>query len=236
MRAQLGEGLAGAEIIGEFRPLRLLARPHGRRQPTAGPILLAQGAHQFRIFRKTLHQNGPRAIERGLHGLDALLGIDEGGGLNLRVVLGLAKQRVRQRRKARLDGDERLAAALGLEGQIDILQPRLGVGLHDGALEGRIELALLADGVEDRLATVLHLAQVAQALFEVAQLGIVELAGHFLAVAGDERHRRALVQQLDGGGDLALVHTQFVGDTLIDRFHHGSESGDAACGPPGASI
>ena len=49
-----------------------------------------------------------------------------------------------------------------------------------------------------------------------------------------------VVQQLqDGeisGGDLALVHTQFVGDTLVDRFHHGSESGDAACGPPGASI
>ena len=236
MRAQLGEGLAGVEIIGEFRPLRLLARPHGRRQAPAGPILLAQGAHQFRVFRKTLHQNGPRAIERGLHGLDALFGIDEGGGLDLRIVLRLAEERVRQRRKARLDGDERLAAALGLEGQVDIFQPRLGVGLHDGALEGRIELALLADGVEDRLATVLHLAQIAQALFEVAQLGIVELAGCFLAVAGDERHRRALVQQLDGGGDLALVHTQFVGDTLIDRFHHGSESGGATEAPPGGSI
>ena len=70
--------------------------------------------------------------------------------------------------------------------------------------------------LEDRGAAVLQLAQVAQPLFELAQLGVVEAAGGLLAVAGDERHGGAAVEQLDGRADLALGHAQLVGDPLVD--------------------
>src|SRR3546814_3780457 len=50
------------------------------------------------------------------------------------------------------------------------------------------------------------------ACFEVAQLGVVEAAGDFLAVARDERHGRAFVEQRDGGFDLGGAGADLVGD------------------------
>ena len=69
---------------------------------------------------------------------------------------------------------------------------------------------------------VFQLAQVAQALFQHAQLRIVQAAGGFLAVARDERHGRALVEQGNGSGDLGGFGRDFGGDTLFDGRQHGS--------------
>ena len=66
------------------------------------------------------------------------------------------------------------------------------------ASQGLVELALGADRLQDRGAPLLQLAQVAQPLLERAQLRVVEQPGDLLAVAGDERHGRAAVEQLDG--------------------------------------
>ena len=66
-----------------------------------------------------------------------------------------------------------------------------------------VELALLVDGLQDRGAALLQLAQVLRALADVAQLHLVEAAGGFLAVAGDERQRVAFVEQRERAGDLA---------------------------------
>ena len=52
----------------------------------------------------------------------------------------------------------------------------------------------------------------------VAQLPVVEAAGHLLAVAGDERDGRALVEQPHRGSDLALAHCQFLSETGVHRF------------------
>jgi hypothetical protein len=52
----------------------------------------------------------------------------------------------------------RLGTALGLVRQVDVLEPRLRVGRHDGCLERVVELALPADRLEDRGAPFLHLA------------------------------------------------------------------------------
>ena len=73
--------------------------------------------------------------------------------------------------------------------------------------------------LEDRRAALFQLAQVAQALLQLAQLGVVEAAGDFLAVAGDERHRGALVEQRDGGGDLRRPRADIGGDALFDGRH-----------------
>ena len=85
----------------------------------------------------------------------------------------------------------------------------------DRRLERGVELALLADRVEDDRAPLLQLAQIVQPLLERAQLRVVERAGRFLAIARDERHRRAAVEQGDRGLDLLLADAEL---SAIFRF------------------
>ncbi len=84
----------------------------------------------------------------------------------------------------------------------------------------RRHLVLLRDRGDDRGAPVFQLAQVAQALFEQAQLDVVQAAGGFLAVARDERHGGAFVEQGDGGGHLRRPGGEFVGEALFDGWQH----------------
>ena len=58
----------------------------------------------------------------------------------------------------------------------------------DGGLQFRGQLALRGDRLQDSTTAVLQFAEVAQALVELAELGVVEGPGGFLAVAGDERN------------------------------------------------
>ena len=76
--------------------------------------------------------------------------------------------------------------------------------------------------IDSRIAAapLLQLAQVAQPLLERAQLGVVERAGRLLAVAGDERHGGAAVEQLDRRPHLPLAHAELVGDPLMNRLGH----------------
>ena len=89
----------------------------------------------------------------------------------------------------------------------------------DLRFERVVELALLADAAEDRRAALLKLAQIAQPLFQRAQLRVVEHAGDFLAVARDERHRRAAVQKLDRRLHLLRAHAKLFRNPLFDGFH-----------------
>ena len=75
-------------------------------------------------------------------------------------------------------------------------------------------LPCAADRLQDRGAAFLQLTQVAQPLLERAQLRVVERAGDLLAVARDERHRRAAVEQLDRRLHLALADPELTGDPL----------------------
>ncbi len=132
----------------------------------------------------------------------------------------IVEQRIGQRLQPGLAGDLRLGAALLLVGQIEVFEALLGVGILDvGAQLGR-QLALFVDAGEDRRTALLQFAQVAQALFEVAQLGVVEIVGDFLAVAGDEGHGGAFVEQLDSGDDLGGTNAEFLGDAMFDGRQH----------------
>ena len=117
----------------------------------------------------------------------------------MRVHVRVGQQRVGERLEAGLAGDLRLGAPLGLERQVDVLQPRLRVGGHDLRPQRVVELALRGDRFEDGAPALLQLAQVAQPLLERAQLRVVERPGDLLAVPGDERHGGAAVEQVDGG-------------------------------------
>ena len=64
-----------------------------------------------------------------------------------------------------------------------------------------------------------------QAFFEGAQLGVVQSARRFFAVAGDEGHGRAVIEQGDGGGDLRGGGGEFLGEGLGDVHGVPSEWG-----------
>jgi hypothetical protein len=91
----------------------------------------------------------------------------------------------------------------------------VGAAVDGGAQRGR-ELALFVDALEHRGAAVFQLAQVAQAGFQLTQLDVVQALGGLLAVAGDERHRGAAVQQFNGGIDLRRPNLQLGGDLQND--------------------
>jgi hypothetical protein len=87
------------------------------------------------------------------------------------------------------------------------------------AFQLRRQLALLGDALHDRLAPLLQLAQVSEALLQRAQLHVVEPAGHFLAIARHEGHRGPVVEQGHRRGDLFDTDAEFVRDSLFDAVH-----------------
>ena len=219
MRRQLVQRLAEIEIVLELLALGLLALAHrGGHQPVR-PHLLAQRADQVGVLGEALDQNGARAVERGGDIGHLLFGIDEGCGHRLRIVLRLRQQQFGQRLEPGFLGDLGLGAALRLERQIDVFQAPLAVGGEDRRFQRGIELALLADRIEDRGAALLEFAQIVQALLQRAQLRIVEPAGDFLAVARDERNRGAAVEQRHRRLDLLLANAELFRNLSIDVCH-----------------
>ena len=51
-------------------------------------------------------------------------------------------------------------------------------------------------------------------------LRVVERAGRFLTIAGDEWHRRAVVEQGHRSCDLLLAHGKFLGDLSVNGNCH----------------
>ena len=220
MRRHLGEVLGEIEIVAELGAGLLLAVAHLGREAAGRPHLLAQRADQVGVLGEALDQDRAGAVERGGDVGDLLVGIDEGRRRDLRVVLRLRQQQVGERLQARLLGDLGLGAALRLERQIDVFEPPLAVGGADRGFERVVELALLADRIEDDGAPLLQLAQIAQPLVERAQLRVVERAGRFLAIAGDERHRRAAVEQRHRRCYLLRADAKFLGDLSVNGSRH----------------
>ena len=70
--------------------------------------------------------------------------------------------------------------------------------------------------LEDRGAALIELTQIDEALGKLAQLRVVEAAGDLLAIARDERHRRALVDELDRRLGLFGLGADFRGDQFGD--------------------
>ncbi len=219
MRRQLGERLAEIEIILELLALGFLAGAHRGGHQAARPHLFAQAPDQVGVFGEAFDQNGARALERGRGIGHLLVGIDERRGRGLRIVLRLRQQQIGQRLQPRLPGDFGLGAALRLERKIDVLETPLAVGSHDCRFERGVQLALLADGIENRGATLFQLAQVIQTLLQRSKLRIVERAGNFLAVTRNERNGGAAVEQRHRRLDLLFANAQFFGNLTIDVCH-----------------
>ena len=217
VRGQPGERLGEVEIVGELGAGLFLARAHPGDQPARRPHPLAQFADQVGVLGEALHQDGARPVQGGPGVGDAPVRVDVGPGGLLRIMARLGEQQFGQWLQPCFAGDLRLRAALRLVGQVDVFEPGLGVGRHDLLPERVVELALPADGLQDRGAALVQLAQVMEPFLERPELGVVEGAGHLLAVAGDERHRGPAVEQLHGRRDLALPDPELGRDPATDR-------------------
>ncbi len=215
VRGQPGERLAELEVVGELRALFLLARADLGDQRATGGHRLAERPDQVGVLGEPLDQDGPGALERG--GRVGNVVVDEALRFALRVVARIVDQQVGQRLQPRLPGDLGLGAPLGLVRQVQILQPGLGVGRAELGFELTGQLALGGDLLDDRVPAFVELTQVVQPLLERPQLRVVEGAGGFLAVPGDERDGRAPVEQLDRGADLPDRHAKLGGDPLVYR-------------------
>ena len=124
----------------------------------------------------------------------------------------LLEDMLRQAFQAFLAGDHGTRAALGLVGGIQVLEGGQGDCSVEGGIEFIGQLTLFLDGFQDGRAAFIHGAQPQDLIGDNAYLFIVERAGHFLAVAGDEGNGVAFVEQADGGLHLGGFHVQLSGD------------------------
>ena len=92
----------------------------------------------------------------------------------------------------------------------------LSGGRFDGAAQFVGEFTLLLDRSQDHRPPFFQFAQIQQPFFQIAQLRVVQVAGDLLAIARNERHGRAFVEQRDRGGDLMSSDAEFFGDELND--------------------
>jgi hypothetical protein len=192
---------------------------------------------------KTLHQDRARPFKRRGRIDHLLFVIDKIRGHKLRIVLWLRQQQFGQRLEAGLPGNLGLGAAFRLERKIDVFQPPFAVGGQDCRFQRGIELALFTNRIENSCAPLLKFAQIVQALFQGAQLRVVEPTGDFLAVSRNERDRGAAVEQRHRCLDLLFADAKFFRYLSIDVCHANlSEAatagqfvgrGDAAYGPSG---
>ena len=219
-RPMRGDGrhrLAEVEPVAEFRAFGFLAGDHGGGEQGVLAEVVAQLGQQRRVFAEALHEYLARAVERRLDVRHMLLGrlslrIDVLCRLGVRAQCRVVEQRLRQRFQPRLAGDLGLGAALLLIGQVKVFEPLLVVRSDDCGFEVRRQLALLGDSRQYRGAAIFQLAQVAEPVFEIAQLGIVKVVGDFLAIARNEGHRGALVEQLHGSSHLLRADGEFFGN------------------------
>ncbi len=160
------------------------------------------------------------AFQHLLDGLQPLLGREKFGrrGVEVEQRLVAVPDPQGQRLQPLLAGVGGLGALLGLVGEVEVFEPLGVVRALDGVAELVRELPLGLDGLEDRLLALGQLAQALDAVLDLPDRDLVQVAGPLLAVAGDERHRVALVEQLNDGLDLDAADLQVLRDPAqVDR-------------------
>ena len=184
----------------------------------------AQGLQQFRILGEFFHEDLAGTVEDGLGVGETGIGIEVAFRFCFRCQFGVVQQRQRQRLDACFAGNLRLGAPFLFVGQVEVFQTLLGFGVFDFLAQFRRQFALFLDAGEHRRAPLFQFTQIAQTLGQGTQLRVIELAGGFLAVAGNERHAGAFVEKIDGGLDLRRTHVEFEGNAMFDGCEHGRGS------------
>ncbi len=174
---------------------------------------LAHAGADLRALRDRLGDDVPRTRERGLRVGDVLRRVHERRGLRERIPrVGLREDALRERLEAALPRDHGARAALGLEGQVQVLERGLDPAPLDLRAQRGRQLSLAIDLREDRGAALVKLGVVAVLLFDGSDLHLVELSGLFLTVARDEGDAGAFGEQLGDGAHAGHRERELLGD------------------------
>ncbi len=227
MRRDVPHGLGILEIVAVFEALALgqtlaLGRDHLARLPDGAADRLADDGELV----DRLGEDVPHAFEDLLGRLQAVLGVDELGRGGVEVGEGLVAVPDPQgeRFEPLFAGVAGLGLLLGLVGEIQVFEPLGVVGRLDGVAQIVGELALGLDGLEDGLLALGEVAEAADTRLDLPDRHLVQVAGPLFAIAGDERHRVALVEQLNDALDLDAADLQVLRDPSQvdgDRGFHG---------------
>ena len=169
----------------------------------------------------------PKQRRRGVG--DALVGVDEVGGARVEIGrrLVLRQDLLGQRAEALLVSLRGERLLLGPIRQIQIFEPLHAVGPLDLLAELVGERMLRFDRSQNRLLALVQQAKLRDALADAADLLFIEPARLVAAVARDERHRVAVVQQGDGAGDFVLVDAELARQAaVVDRNRRCHEEAD----------
>ena len=207
------ERIAAAEVVAELGPLLLLAGDDGGGDDGLGGEIAADLGARVGVLVDRLGDDVARAGEGRFSVRNLLRGVDVGGGglLGGRVGL-LGEQGHGEGLKPAFAGDHGARAALGAERQIDVLECGNRLGLIDagGQLVG--EQPALLQRFEDRAASGVQLGETREIVAHRGDLHLVELPRGLLAVAGDERHRGAALDQPGDRLHLRLANPQRLGN------------------------
>ncbi len=218
----VGDRLMVIEVVAELRALFLFASDHGRRQVGVFPQVVAHLRQQGRILSKALHQDVARAVQRGFAVGHAFIGVNKLLRFGLRIVRRRVPQQIRQRRQASFNSDLPAGTALRLVGQVEIFEFGLAQRAGDGLRQIVSQFTLIADGLQDRLTTLLQLPQVAQAGLQVTQLRIIQPAGDFLTITCNKRHGVPFIKQANGSFYLFGSGLNITRNNAAERIiHHG---------------
>lgn len=208
------------EVVAEFRPFLFFTADDGRHQVGVFPQIVAHFCQQGGVFRKALHQDIARAVESGFCVRYAVVGVDIFSGFGFRVVRGFVPQQIGQRFQPGFNGDLPARAALRLVRQIEIFELGFTQRPVDGFFQRLGQLALLADGLQDRLTTVFKFTQIAQAGFQITQLRVIQTAGDFFTIACDKRHGIPFIKQANGSFYLFSPGLKFTRNNAAERIIH----------------
>ena len=94
------------------------------------------------------------------------------------------------------------------------------VGSGDVGLELIGQQIALDQRFQNRIPAIIQISQTNQTFADACHHHFIQQTGGFLAIPGDERHRRAFGEQFGGGQHLARLDFQFTGDFLDMGFVH----------------
>ena len=240
MRGHGGQLFGVVEIVGIFFCAGFLASDDIGLHHTMVLQIFAQALQQGRVFGKAFHQDLACAVERclgvGYAGVFAV-GRAEGlaqvaCGLGLRYQHRVGQQRIGQGVQPGFARNLRARATFGFVRQVEVFKLRLVRREQHGLAQFGCELVLFLDGLEDGRAARFEFTQVAQSFLQQAQLHVVEATGGLLAIARDEGHRCAFVEEGDGGSNLGRFGRNFGGEAMFDGGEHGM-TGDRKTGQAG---
>ena len=225
MRGGRCRGLLPLEVVPELGPGGLRPGNHPAHDDGLAGEQVAQGSAPDRVLVDDLRDDVPGARERILHRGHAGLRVHEIRRGSGRIDPGLFEQHPRQGFEAFLARDHGSRPALGAIGQVKVLERGQRLGTIDPLLQLLGEVTVLFEGFQDGGPAGIELRQLVQPVAHGRHGDLVQAAGGFLAVAGDERDSGLRGQKGGHRRDLRLLQIELPGDDADMTGLHGSPSG-----------